>query len=90
MQGLRGGVEEYAYSRQTLHRRLWNVLGFSHHYVYIVLVVLHVESTMVADLYLAGNGHQRKLGFSSSLALFNSSFKKGQPAHQEGFNLLQE
>ena len=38
----------------------------------------------------AGKGNQGSFGFSSSLALFNPSFMKGQPAHHEGFNLLQE
>ena len=45
---------------------------------------------MVADVSLAGKGHQGSFGFSASLALVNPSFMKGQPAHQEGFKLLQE
>ena len=45
---------------------------------------------MVANVSLAGKGHQGSFGFSSSLALVNISFMKGKTAHQEVFNLLQE
>jgi hypothetical protein len=45
---------------------------------------------MIADVSLADKGRQERFGFSSSLALVNISIMKGQPAHQEGGNLLQE
>jgi hypothetical protein len=48
-----------------------------------------LNCTMLAGESLSDMWHQESFGFSISLAHANHSFMKGQPAHQEGCNLLQ-
>jgi hypothetical protein len=70
----------------SFHLMDWFNLFYSDSATFFISIF---KVTMLSDLALAEMIHQENFVLFSSLALFNPCLKKGQPAHQEGCNLLQ-